>query len=261
MRAEHAPRLVTRLYRGGEATRLNTGGWRLEIPPGPKGSYRLAQLEDYYQLGRSDYPWEAAMKFSVRARASAEMIPGTWGFGLWNDPFSMAFLRRAEPLRLPALPNAAWFFFASPPNYLSLRDDLPARGGLAATFRSPRLPGLLLALGAPALPLALIPPAARLLRRIGRRIVRQDAAQMDFVPTSWHTYVLEWRPASVIFQVDERVVFETGIVPNGPLGLVLWVDNQYVAMPPDGRVRIGTLENAEAAWMEIEALQVESAIA
>jgi hypothetical protein len=60
----------------------------------------------------------------------------------------MAILKGTEMLRLPALPNTAWFFFASPPNYLSLRDDLPAQGALAAVFRSPRLPASLLVLGA-----------------------------------------------------------------------------------------------------------------
>jgi len=77
------------------------------------------------------FPCQPPYSLELSCRASALAIPGTWGFGLWNDPFNMAVLSRAELLRLPALPNAAWFFYAAPPSYLSLRDDLPAQGWLA----------------------------------------------------------------------------------------------------------------------------------
>ena len=39
-------------------------------------------------------------------------------------------------LLLPTVPQAAWFFWSSPASYLSFRDDLPANGMLAQTFRS-----------------------------------------------------------------------------------------------------------------------------
>lgn len=192
----------------------------------------------------------------MRARAGSERIPGTWGFGLWNNPFGMAILSGVELLRLPTLPNTAWFFFASPENHLSLRDDLPAHGSLAAAFRSPRLPAPLLLLGAPALPLFLLPPAVRLLRRLGRSMVRQDAAAMDLDPVEWHTYGLDWKHDGVTFQVDGATVFETPVAPLGPLGIAIWVDNQYAALPPTGRISFGTLPNPEPAWIEIEELEI-----
>jgi hypothetical protein len=176
---------------------------------------------------------------------------------MWNNPFGMAILSGAEMLRLPALPNAAWFFFASAPNYLSLRDDLPAQGGLVAVFRAPRWPGLLLALGAPGLPLLLFPPAARLLRRIGRRFVHQDAAALGHDVTAWQTYKLEWTTAKVRLSVEGQVFLDTEMTPRGPLGLVLWVDNQYAALPPDGRAGFGTLANPEPVWIEIQDLEVD----
>jgi hypothetical protein len=227
------------------------GVWRLEMPAGLQGHYRLAQLDDYGSRRRGEFPWRAPFFMTLRARASASVIPGTWGFGLWNDPFGMALLSGAETLRLPVLPNAAWFFFASAPNYLSLRDDLPAQGGLAATFRSPRWPAALLALGAPALPLLILPPTTRLLRRLGRRFVQQDALQLQLDPMDWHTYGLFWRDGSVEFLLDGETILQTGVAPLGPLGLVIWVDNQYAALPPDGHLRFGTLPNPEAAWIEL----------
>jgi hypothetical protein len=214
----------------------------------------VAQLDDYGSLPRRQFPHLPPYRLSLRARASAEMIPGTWGMGLWNNPFGLAILSGVEILRLPALPQAAWFFFASPPNYLSIRDDLPAVGALAATFHSRRVPTALLA---PALPLFLMPPAVRLARRLARKFVRQSAARLELDPTAWHAYELEWLAERVTFWVDGEIVCQMHIAPRGPLGLVIWVDNQYAALPPSGRIGFGALENPEPAWIEIEALQGE----
>ena len=45
------------------------------------------------------------------------------------------------------------------------------------------------------------------------------------------------------------------LAPKGPLGLVIWLDNQYAAWQPDGRLRYGTLE-AGPAWIEIRDLRI-----
>jgi len=163
-----------------------------------------------------------------------------------------------DALHLPTLPNAAWFFFASPPNALSLRDDLPGQGWLAATFRSARLPVLGLALGALGLPLLVIPPARGWLRHLGQRLVHQDAVDLSLDPTDWHTYGLDWLPEQVRFRVDGSLAFETPVSPPGPLGLVLWVDNQYAALPAAGRAGWGTLSNPHPAWVEIADLTVSA---
>jgi hypothetical protein len=232
------------------------GTWRFWLPGGVADRYRLAQLDDYSRLGQRDFLHEPPFRLCLQARASSKNIPGTWGFGLWNDPFSMGRLSGAGLLRLPALPDTAWFFFASPPNYLSLRDDLPAQGGLAGTFSSPRWAGWLLPLGALALPLLALPPATRLLRRLARRIIRQDAVQLGVDPTRWHTYGIEWERGKVCFFVDSEAVLETAVVPRGPLGLVIWIDNQYLSFTPDGRFRYGRLACPEPAWLEVSEISL-----
>jgi hypothetical protein len=247
--------LTPRHTPGSQVMRLPTGGWRLEIPAGPAGHYRLAQLDDYVDLPRRAFPWQAPFNLSVRARAAQGSIPGTWGFGLWNDPFALS-LGFGGGRHIPALPNAAWFFFASAPNYLSLRDDLPAQGGLAATFRSPRWPGAVLAVGALALPLLALPPVRRIIRRLGRRIVQQDAVALRSDPSEWHTYGLDWSQNCVTLYVDGNSVLLTSVAPFGPLGLVMWVDNQYAAWPATGRLSFGTLSNNQPAWIEIEDLAI-----
>jgi hypothetical protein len=98
-------------------------------------------------------------------------------------------------------------------------------------------------------------PAARWLRRLARRWVRQDACRLEIDPTQWHAYRLQWQAEQVRFWVDEALVLETAAAPRGPLGLVLWVDNQYAALPPDGRLRFGTLPNPRPAWLEIAELR------
>ena len=72
----------------------------------------------------------------------------------------------------------------------------------------------------------------------------------------WHSYGLAWESDRVRFSLDGQVLLETPIVPVGRLGLVIWVDNQYLALPPDGRFRSGTLENPDPVWIEGEQLSI-----
>jgi len=249
------PTLKAKVVSGGRVLQTDPSTWHLQIPPGSAGRYRLAQIDDYAYLARQDFPWQSPLRFSLRARASDVDIPGTWGFGLWNDPFGLTLVKGTQ-LRLPILPNAVWYFFASPPNYLSLRDDLPAQGQLATAFRSPlRLPAGLL-LRAPLLALFTLRPLMRYLRRSARRYVHQDAISVDHDPSEWHLYEIDWRSDRVLFRLDGMTILETQVSPIGPLGLVIWVDNQYASLPPDGRIGSGTLANERVAWIELADLKL-----
>ncbi len=231
-------------------------GWKLEMPPGPAGHYRLAQVDDYGRLQRQAYPWSPPLRISLRGRVSARDIPGTWGFGLWNNPFGIAVWSGVERIRLPALPQAAWYFFASEASYLALKDDLPAHGQVASVFRSVSPPAGILALGLPLLPLLAVPVVARLLRRLARTIVQQEAVELAVDPTAWHKYEMQWREHGVTFWVDGEVTLESGVSPVGPLALVMWVDNQYMRLPSDGRIHFGTQGSEVKAWVEIDDLVV-----
>jgi hypothetical protein len=250
------PDLKPNLTRLAQAVKMEDGGWHLEIPAGSKGSYRLAQLDDYRSLARRAFPWNPPLKMSLQARVSAPELPGTWGFGLWNDPFAFSMGLGGMAQRFPALPNAAWFFYASPHNYLSFRNDLPARGFLAATFRSKTIPAPLLALASPILAVTIIPVAAQGVRSLLRQFIRQDATLLHTDVTGWHVYTLDWQADRVRFYLDEENILETNATPCGPLSLVLWIDNQYAALPPRGRLAYGALANPEAAWMEIRELTI-----
>ena len=251
------PHLTVHQTRDAQVHELASGAWMLEIPAGPAKRYRLAQLDDYHLLRRENFCWQPPLSLGLQARVSAADLPGTWGFGLWNDPFSLSMGLGGAAQRFPALPNAAWFFFASPANYLSFRSDLPAQGFLAATFQSCAVPPALLALAVPGLGLAAFPAGAQLVRRALRRLVKQSAALVPADVTAWHSYTLDWQPDGVSFTVDGQRFHTTEIAPSGSLGLVIWIDNQYAALPPNGRLRFGTLANPQPAWLELKGLKVE----
>jgi hypothetical protein len=240
---------------GGLVT-LVESGWRLQIPAGPGGVYRLAQLDDYLGLPRDKFRHQPPCSISLECRTSAAEIPGTWGFGLWNDPFSLSLGLGGGTRRFPALPNTAWYFFASPPNYLSFRDDLPAHGSLAATFRAPPAHPLLLALAAPLAAGLVIPFLGRIGRRLLRRRIQQDTLALVINPVVWHDFQIAWNRETVSFSIDGIKTLETRISPIGPLGFVVWIDNQYVALPPNGQLAYGTLPNLTTSWIEVRNLTI-----
>jgi hypothetical protein len=240
-----------------QVTQINPDSWRLEIPVGPAGKYRLAQLDDYTHYSRWHFPWMPPLSLALCARASDNYIPGTWGFGLWNDPFSFSIGFGGGTRRLPALPNAIWFFFASPKNHLSLRDDLPNNGNLAAIFQSPNSASYLLIPGVLFLPLLFLSPMARLMRRLGRRVIQQEAISFTADLTEWHQYGLVWEAHQIYLTLDGQKILESPLSPRGPLGLVLWIDNQFFAWAPNGRINYGNLETVRPAWIEIKDFNLE----
>jgi hypothetical protein len=223
---------------------------RLSIPAGLADKYRLAQLDAYTKLPRGRFPLRPPLSLSLSARASSNSIPGTWGFGLWNDPFGLSLGFGGNPFRLPTLPNAVWFFGASPENYLSFRDDKPAQGFLAQTFRSPMFHPLLIPAG-----LAL-PFSRKTTRRLMGRVIGEDETVLSVDVTQWHRYKLDWREDQVSFEVDDAQVFGSAVSPRAPLGLVIWIDNQYAAFTPEGKIGFGVLENPEPAWLEVKDIGV-----
>jgi hypothetical protein len=171
--------------------------------------------------------------------------------GLWNDPFGFSLGFGGTTGRLPVLPNAAWFFHASPPNWLSFRDDIPSHGFFAGAIRSPHLPPWLLAPALLALPFIVLRPISRLMRRLASKMVQQDAAEIVVDVTQWHEYSFKWLREFSEFIVDGKTILQTSFSPAPPLGLVFWIDNQFAKWTPEGRLGYGTLDNP-AAWLEIE---------
>ena len=269
-------KLIPRHTKDAKVEEISPGSshYLLSIPAGKADQYRLAQLDDYAQLKRNRFPLHTPKSLSLLARTSSGSIPGTWGFGFWNDPFGLSLGFGGNPFRLPVLPNAAWFFSASDENYLSFQDPLSIPGGeiaangfLAQTFRSPKF-DLRLILAGLALPFSrkttrrwlgkvIAEEGVQLWHSVARRRSQERAHSVD--PTQWHRYQIDWREKRVSFQVDDVSVLETPVSPHPPLGLVIWIDNQYAAFTPEGKIGFGVLENPEPAWLEIKDLEITSA--
>jgi hypothetical protein len=251
---------VTHATEGAAVDKTNFG-WRLTIPSGDKDEYRLAQIDDYTGFIRKALPHTPPCSVQLQARVSSENLPGTWGFGFWNDPFGFSLGFGGKRLRFPVLPQTAWFMHASPPNWLSLKDinpsrtekSIPANGFYCGTFRSPMLPSLIFLPALLGLPLIELRPVSRILRRLVGKVIYQDAVQIPVDVTQWHEYSLNWMDNRCLFRVDGMDLLDTPISPRARLGFVLWIDNQFAAWTPNGRIGYGTLKNP-AAWLEITRL-------
>jgi hypothetical protein len=222
-------------------------GLRFLNPPGDGRGYCNAQLDDYQGLARRSFLWRPPLRLRVSARFShpAGELLGTAGFGFWNDPFGMT------GRRVPALPAACWFFYASPPSDMALAQGVPGAGWKAATLDA-RTAGAavhlpLLALAAPLLRRRRF--YARIWPRI-QRALRIAEAPLALDMTTWHNYELRWDLTAVHFRVDGRTVLMAP-APAGPLGLVVWLDNQWLVARPEGALRGGVLARRETQRLEI----------
>ncbi len=213
-----------------------------------------AQIDDYQGLPRRRFLHRPPLTLTVRARFShpAGELSGTAGFGFWNDPFMMTGLRP------PTLPRAVWFFYASPPSDMRLALDVPGCGWKAATVDALRLPFFLLAPFAPlTIPLMNIPSLYRTLWPFYQRSMRVREAPLDLDMTAWHTYVIEWGSQTAQFGIDGKVILADAPSPRGPLGFVLWLDNQYLVATPWGRFRYGWLAAPGRQWIQVDDLKIE----
>ena len=127
---------------------------------------------------------------------------------------------------------------------------------MAAVYRSPQWPLLPLSAGLVASPLLAFRRTRMMFRKLARYFVRQDAFNLDVDVTGWHSYGFTWEEGFVRFKLDGESEMETPISGRGPLGLVVWIDNQYAAFPPSGRFAYGTLGGKTTTWLEIRNLSV-----
>ena len=230
------------------------GTWRLVHADASAEGYTDAQLDDYQGLARSRFLWRPPLSMRVRARFSHEKdeLRGTAGFGFWNDPFMMT------GWRFPTLPRAVWFFFSSPPSNMVLDPALPGRGWKAMALDALRLRFVA------SLPLLPVVAALMNVRTLRRRIwppfqraIRGAESVLDVDMKTWHIYELSWMPETVSFSVDGRTVLSAAPSPAGPLGFVVWLDNQYAAITPWGKLGYGLLETAGRQWLELDEISIE----
>jgi hypothetical protein len=246
---------------GNGTLQLQDSALRMQFASAQQGQYTDAQIDDYGGRNRKDFPWRPPLRMEVRARSShpvatlassveeGNYLRGTAGFGFWNYPFSP----RGDILMLP---EAIWFFYASPPSNMALVPGIPGWGWKAQVVHSMR-PGALVS----ALPLAvttaygLVTGETRPASRWMQRVTGAREAILDVDMTDWHTYMIDWQKRKADFWVDGQLALRVFQPPIRPLGFVAWLDNQFAIVTPRGRFRFGTV-NSGPQWFEIDSILI-----
>jgi hypothetical protein len=248
---------------GGGSLHIADSSLRMSFAVAQEGQYTDAQIDDYGHLPRSKFPWKPPVRMEARARSSlpaatlsgarepTKTLRGTAGFGFWNYPFSV----RGDVLMLP---EAVWFFYASPPSNMALVPGVSGWGWKAQVVHSMR-PAALVS----TLPLAVSAALGRIsgeTRPAARWMQRLTGAQesvLDVDMADWHTYVLEWLPDVATFRVDGKLVLRAAQPPTRPLGFVAWLDNQFAIATPRGDFRFGTLDSGPQ-WFELDSVRIDA---
>jgi hypothetical protein len=227
--------------------------------PAIRSGYADAQIDDTQGLQRKYFRWKPPVHLYVKARTNLTSPLGTLGFGFWNDPFSLSLGQAGTARKLPAAPQAVWYFYGSKPNDIRLSADSPGPGWKAMVLRSPQLPGLLsLALGAIGIGLAQLPLCRRPIMRAAQGVIQAREELLALEMNDWHTYEIFWSIDGVRFLIDDAEILSVPFAPPGPLGFVAWIDNQYALASPDGGIRFGHLPTELTQELELSVLQIKS---
>ncbi len=248
--------MLSRFIVGAGKVEATARGWALQISP--SSSYNDAQLDDTQGRPRRHLLHRPPLQLSLEARASSTSPPGTLGFGFWNDPFPSVGGQAGARRLLPALPRALWFFHASPPSDLPFSAVGEGSGWRAASLRSPAWPGPVVAMLGAALVAGM---SLRPLRRAWIRQAWRIVAGAQSAPIAglgaWQRYEIDWSRDQARFMVDGRVVLVAQNPPDGPLGLVLWIDNQWAAFSATAGLRFGIVPHAPEASFEIRDVRLD----
>jgi hypothetical protein len=240
----------------------------LMLPGARHGRYSNAQIDDYGRPLTAHFRWRPPLRLHLRARSSLPTYPaslparaadaeadqrylrGTAGFGFWNTLLTLGG-------GVPRLPEAIWFFAASPPSNMALVPGSPGWGWKAQVVHAHRWDAL--PIGIPTVAtIAWARLSGHGLSTAARWLQRFCGAHEAHLTTSlqdWHDYLVEWRQDHVRFLVDGALVLHVSNPPPGPLGFVAWIDNQYAIATPQGSLRFGTLTSS-AEWLEIDWLHI-----
>lgn len=226
---------------------------RLVNGPTATTAYTNAQIDDYQGLARQNFRWRPPLCFTIRARFSHSVaqLQGTGGFGFWNEPFGFS------QQRWPSLPRAIWFFFSSAASNMQLAYQIPGHGWKAATIDAWRLRFFLLL---PAAPLGMVFMRNRFFYRwlwpFAQAAIQVNESLVTVDITDWHTYTIEWRAKTASLLVDQQPVLVCTTPPRGPLGLVIWLDNQAMTVTPWSLPHQQLVAANHHQWLELAWLKI-----
>ena len=142
-------------------------------------------------------------------------------------------------------------------HHATLDAEAPGNGWKASTLDATRLPFFLLLPTAPlAIPLMNIRSMYRILWPLGQRALGIHEATVEAPMTQWHSYEIDWAAKEARFKVNGQEILRCASSPRGPLGFVMWLDNQYAIATPWGSFGHGLLETHGKQWMEVQSLSI-----
>ena len=140
---------------------------------------------------------------------------------------------------------------------MKLAINTPGYGWKAATLDAIRWPFFALLPTVPlAVPLMNIDWLYRACWPIGQRAIHVSEALVPVDMTGWHTYQIDWQEQRVVFSIDGDPLLNCNTSPRGPLGLVMWLDNQYMVATPWGLFKSGLLDAPGRQWLEVSKLEI-----
>jgi hypothetical protein len=119
-------------------------------------------------------------------------------------------------------------------------------------------PFLLAPLAAAAAMAGRVAPLRRIVFSLAEHFYRAAETLIPADPRMWHRYEIDWRLDSAQFRVDDSLVLSTPATPLPPLGLILWIDNQYALASPSKAFGFGVQGVGTDQWLEITDLKVEN---
>ncbi len=234
---------------------------RLAVPPKASG-YADAQLDDTAALAaQARFAGDPRCAFDCAPAPRKRFRKGTLGFGFWNDPFALSLGQGGAARRLPAPPQALWFFYASPPADLRFTPGAAGHGWKAMQLTTRRMPTAMLVALAPAAVLLLSTataarPGAAAWRWARCRQPRPMLAAT--LPIGTRTKSTGGRRYGVPPRRSAHAARPRSRL-SGPLGFVAWIDNQYATATPESGFRFGLIPTRQAQWLEIEAFELSAA--
>ena len=155
------------------------------------------------------------------------------------------------------LPEAVWFFYASPPSNMALVPGIPGWGWKAQVVHTMNLRSLVATVPlASTIALGHLTGKTRAAARWMQKVSGAYEALLDVEMHEWHSYMLEWKFSEALFWVDDALVLRSPHSPTRPLGFVAWLDNQYAIATPRGVLRFGTVASSPE-WLELESVQID----
>lgn len=226
---------------------------RFTLVPTDKGSN--VQVDDYQHLARKAFLHRDRFDLQFKVRwywEEGDSPKGTSGVGFWNDPFMMT------GWRMPSLPQAIWLLCHDKRSRLNGSIEASGAGCHGMSLDGWSLPFVCcLPFWLLSLPLWLIPLCRRHFWSLMKRQLCFSDRRLDLDLRSWNHVRVCLKEKRVRFVVNGEEVLNSPYRSSKGLGLVIWMDNQFLIWNDRGWLSMGSHKIVNEQWMEVDEFQLK----